>query len=127
MAKQPKLNNIEDIRQFFSENKRPIYFISPTNFNLIGLDEWVQQFKYVNYIDCFDQQHPNLIRPKTKSPIRLESSEAINHYMMQHKDVLDAMKKHQNQSNSSEKPLAVFYFLMKKQKLFVKTLGLRVR
>ncbi len=124
MAKQPKLNNIEDIRQFFSENKRPIYFISPTNFNLIGLDEWVQQFKYVNYIDCFDQQHPNLIRPKTKSPIRLESSEAINHYMMQHKDVLDAMKKHQNQSNSSEKPLAVFLFFNEETEALCEDIGL---
>ena len=32
----------------------PIYFISATNFNLLGLDEWVKNFKYITYIDCYD-------------------------------------------------------------------------
>jgi len=36
-----KLNGISDIRRYFHRNPDPIYFISATNFNLLGLDEWV--------------------------------------------------------------------------------------
>ena len=53
MAKK-KLKNISEIRRFFHRNEIPIYFISATNFNLLGLDEWVRNFKYVNYLDCYD-------------------------------------------------------------------------
>jgi hypothetical protein len=34
------LNNITEIRRFFHRNEDPIYFISATNFNLLGIDEW---------------------------------------------------------------------------------------
>ena len=34
----PMLNGISDIRRFFYRNETPIYFISATNFNLLGAD-----------------------------------------------------------------------------------------
>ena len=58
-----KLNGISDIRRFFYRNETPTYFVSATNFNLLGIDEWVQRFKFISYIDCFDGQHPNVISP----------------------------------------------------------------
>ena len=47
MADKPakKLDGISDIRRFFHRNDTPIYFISATNFNLLGIDEWVKNFK----------------------------------------------------------------------------------
>jgi hypothetical protein len=45
------LKNISEIRRFFHRNEDPVYFISATNFNLLGLDEWVKNFKYICYID----------------------------------------------------------------------------
>jgi len=33
------LRGIPDIRLFFHRNETPIYFISVTNFNLLGIDE----------------------------------------------------------------------------------------
>ena len=35
-----QLNNISEIRRFFHRNEDPIYFVSATNFNLLGIDEW---------------------------------------------------------------------------------------
>ena len=32
------LKGIADIKAYFKENKTPIYFISATNFNLLGID-----------------------------------------------------------------------------------------
>ncbi len=34
------LHGIPGIRLFFHRNETPIYFISATNFNLLGIDEW---------------------------------------------------------------------------------------
>ncbi len=54
------LKNISEIRRFFHRNDDPIYFVSATNFNLLGIDEWVKNFKYICYIDCYDGRHPNV-------------------------------------------------------------------
>jgi hypothetical protein len=58
-----KVTNISDLKLMFHRNERPIYFISATNFNLLGLDRWVNRFKYISYIDCFDGRHPNVFVP----------------------------------------------------------------
>ena len=91
-TRRKKLKNISEIRRFFHRNETPIYFVSATNFNLLGLDEWVRNFKYINYIDCFDGQHPNVIVPSKQSHPEFESIEDINNYLLQHKEVIDRIK-----------------------------------
>ena len=39
------------------ENTTPIYFVSPTPYNLLGIDEWVGGFRYITYFDSFDGAH----------------------------------------------------------------------
>ena len=58
------LKNISEIRRYFHRNETPIYFISATNFNLLGISEWVRNFRYINYLDCFDGRHPMVRIPK---------------------------------------------------------------
>jgi len=87
-----KLTTISDVRLFFHRNERPIYFISATNFNLAGLDERVQHFKHINYIDCFDGRHPNVFVPKEMPHEEFESIEDINNYLLEHKAVIDYIK-----------------------------------
>ncbi|HRV95420.1 MAG TPA: biotin carboxylase [Anaerolineae bacterium] len=84
-----KLNGISDIRRFFQRNETPIYFISATNFNLLGADEWVKSFKFINYLDCFDGQHPNVLVPIETPHDIFESIEEINNYLLEHKEVAD--------------------------------------
>jgi hypothetical protein len=90
--KRKKLKNISEIRRYFHRNETPIYFVSATNFNLLGLDEWVRNFKYINYIDCFDGGHPNVMVPTEQSHPDFESIEDINNYLLQHKEVIDRIK-----------------------------------
>jgi hypothetical protein len=47
------LRGTSDLRGYFRTNRTPIYFISPTAFNLLGIDRWVRGFSYVNYFDSF--------------------------------------------------------------------------
>ncbi|MEQ9327019.1 MAG: biotin carboxylase [Rhodospirillales bacterium] len=84
-----KLKGMSDIRRYFHRIDTPIFFISATNFNLLGLDEWVKNFKYINYIDCYDGRHPNTFVPTEMPHAEFQSIEDINNYLLQHKEVLD--------------------------------------
>jgi hypothetical protein len=64
------LRSVSDIRRFFHRNETPIYFISATNFNLLGAEEWVKGFKFICYMDCFDGQYPNVVVPNEMSARR---------------------------------------------------------
>ena len=45
MAETPMtLRGMSEIRGFFRTNQTPIYFVSPTAFNLLGIDRWVRSF-----------------------------------------------------------------------------------
>jgi biotin carboxylase len=89
----PILNGISDIRRFFYRNETPIYFISATNFNLLGADEWIRGFKFICYIECFDGLHPNVFSPKEEMPHEeFQSIEDINNYLLEHKEVADYIK-----------------------------------
>ena len=87
-----KIRNVSDLRLWFHRNERPIYFISATNFNLLGIDQWVNRFQYINYIDCFDGRHPNVFVPTEMPHAEFQSIENINNYLLQHKEVVDLIE-----------------------------------
>ncbi len=91
-AKKRKLEGISDIRRFFFRNTEPVYFISATPFNLLGMDEWVRNFTYINAIDCFDGQHPNVYVPREIEHEPFTSIEDINNYLLSHPDVIELIK-----------------------------------
>jgi hypothetical protein len=64
------LRSISDIRRFLHRNETPIYFVSATNFNLLGAEEWVKGFKFICYMDCFERQYPNVVVPNEMSARR---------------------------------------------------------
>lgn len=81
------LRGLSDIRRFFHRNASPVYFVSATNFNLLGIDEWVGNFSYINYIDSFDGRHPAVFVPPEVEHEPFESIEDINNYLLAHRDV----------------------------------------
>jgi biotin carboxylase len=60
------LNGISDVRAFFHTNAVPLYFISPTPFNLLGIDHWVRNFFYLTYFDSFQGAHPRVFVPRRR-------------------------------------------------------------
>ncbi len=121
MAKnKKKLKNISEIRRFFHRNEQPIYFVSATNFNLLGIDEWVRNFKYVNYIDCYDGRHPNVFCPDELPHDEFQSIEDINNYLLQHKQVVDYVERR------GDKPKFVFLMFDEKTEKLAKELGAKV-
>ena len=83
------LQSVSEIRRFFRTATTPVYFVSATAFNLLGIDRWIPTFRYVNYYDSFDGYHPNVFVPRHHEPPIFESIEEICNYLLAHKDVHD--------------------------------------
>jgi len=49
-----KLNGLTEIYKFFRTYKKPIYFVSASPMNILGLGQLVPTLRYINYFDCFD-------------------------------------------------------------------------
>jgi len=123
-AKNAILKGIPDIRRFFHKNEMPIYFISATNFNLLGADEWIKNFKYISHIECFDGLHPNVFKPKNEIPHDdFESLEDINNYLLQHPEVQNHIKVREVDGKAG---YALFLMFDENTEKLAKKLGLEI-
>lgn len=114
------LKNISEVRRYFHRNEDPIFFISATNFNLLGIDEWCKNFKFINYINCYDNRHPNTFVPPEAPHPEFESIEDIVAYLLEHKEVIDYIK------SKGGKPKAVFLMFDERVEKICKELGIEV-
>ncbi len=112
------LRGVADIRGYFRTNRTPIYFVSPTAFNLLGIDRWVQEFKFVNYFDSFGGAHPNVFVPEERPYREFESIEQINGYLLEHKEVRDLV--------GDDGGLALFVFFDEETERLAQELGLKM-
>jgi biotin carboxylase len=93
MARTPKLRGLSDILTYFRRNETPIFFVSPTAFNLLGVEKFINRFFHINYFDSFDGMHPRVFVPEEKSHAEFDSMEDVCNYMLMHKEVIDRIKK----------------------------------
>ncbi|MFZ1616019.1 MAG: biotin carboxylase [Flavobacteriales bacterium] len=118
------LKGVSDIRRFFYRNETPIYFISATNFNLLGADEWVKSFKFITYIDCFDGLHPNLMNPMNEVPHEeFQSIEDINNYLLTHPEVTEYIESRKVDGKAGK---AMFLMFDAQTEKLARKLGLEV-
>jgi len=94
VVKTKPLTGIPAIRNFFRTTQTPVYFVSATAFNLLGIDRWVRTFKFINYYDSFDGWHPNVFVPREQTPRTFGSIEEIVNYLLGHKEVADLVSSH---------------------------------
>ncbi len=88
-GERPSLRGLSEIYRFFRENPIPIYFVSPTAYNLLGLDDWVSSLRYICYFDSFDGAHDHVFVPPHAGPREFETFESVNTYLLGHKAVQD--------------------------------------
>ena len=93
MAETPMtLRGMSEIRGFFRTNQTPIYFVSPTAFNLLGIDRWVRSFFYVNYFDSFEGTHPQVFVPTHRPHQEFGSIEEICNHLLEDDEVLELVR-----------------------------------
>lgn len=118
------LNGVADIRRFFYKNEIPLYFISATNFNLLGADEWIKGFKFICHIECFDGKHPNVFSPTEEIPHdEFTGIEDINNYLLQHPEVQDYLKTRKKGRKTGK---VMFLMFDEKTERLAKKLGLEI-
>ncbi len=120
-----KLKGISDIRRFFHRNDTPIYFVSATPFNLLGMDEWVRRFTFINYIDCFDGAHPHVFIPSERPHEQFQSIEDITNYLLDHPEVAKFIRDNAP-AGSQERGKGAFLFFDENTEGLCKELGLDV-
>jgi D-alanine-D-alanine ligase-like ATP-grasp enzyme len=113
------LRGIPEIRHFFRTNETPVYFVSATAFNLLGIDRWVRGFRFVNFFDSFDGWHPNVLVPKEQTARSFSSIEEICNYLLGHKEIVDAVR-------SRSPGVAAFLMFDEETEALAQELGLRV-
>ena len=91
MTTTTPLRGISEIRAFFRTNQTPIYFVSPTAFNLLGIDRWVRNLFYVNYFDSFEGSHPRVFVPDERPYREFESMEDICNELLANTEVMAEM------------------------------------
>ncbi len=124
VSQQKTLNGVEEIKAYFKSNETPIYFLSATNFNLLGIDEWVNNFKYISHIDSFNGQHPNLFSPKEEVPHDdFQSIEDINNYLLQHPEVVSVIR---SRSVTPKTGKVIFLMFDEKTEALASKIGLDV-
>ncbi len=119
-----KLKSISDIRRFFHRNDVPIYFVSATPFNLLGMDEWVRRFTFINYIDCFDSAHPHVFIPSEQPHEQFQSIEDITNYLLAHPEVKELVRA--NAPKGKKRGNGAFLFFDETTEGLCKDLGLEV-
>ncbi|MCV6606205.1 MAG: hypothetical protein OIF34_12940 [Porticoccaceae bacterium] len=82
-----KLRSLSDIYQFFLDLEEPIYFVSGTPFNVLGLGQQVPSLRYISYFDCFDGHHYRVFSPNSNDNPEFTCMEDVVNYLLENKDV----------------------------------------
>lgn len=124
MTATTTLRSLKDIKSYFQTRDRKCYFISPTNFNMLGLHDWVKGWVNINMIDCFDGAHPQVFLQKDDYSKVFQSLEEVNEYLLSAPAVQNHLKAHAPQG--SVKDQALFLFFNPELEAMCEALGLEV-
>jgi hypothetical protein len=119
------LRGISELRGFFRVNQTPIYFISPTAFNLLGIDRWVRNFHYINYFDSFEGGHPCVFVPTRGSHEPFDSIEDVCNYLLTHNEVRKLVGSRRPRG-TGRAGKTVFVFFEEKSERLAEEIGLEV-
>jgi len=117
------LTSIADIKRHFAENEVPIYFISASNFNMMGMHDWVKNWLNINLIDCFDGKHPRVLIVNDDHAQVFHGIEDINTYLLNTPAVQQRIL---SQGVTGEKKRAVFLFFDEQIEALCSKLGLEI-
>lgn len=126
MSDAPKkiLGSMEEIRRHFAESDIPYYFISATNFNLMGMHVWVRGWQNINLVDCFDGGHPRVLMVADDHSRVFESIEDINLYLINSPQASALFAAHGDRREASGR--AIFLFFNEQIETVCQTLNLEI-
>jgi biotin carboxylase len=117
---RPTLRGLSEIRAFFRTNTQPIFFIGATAFNLLGVDRWVRNFRYIVYYDSWDGAHPRVFTPLEKPYVEFTSAEEINNYLLRDTEVQHYIA---SRTRQGQRPMVAMVFFDEETEQICEELG----
>ena len=117
---RPVLHGMSEIRAFFRTNTQPIFFVGATAFNLLGVDRWVRNFRYITYYDSWDGAHPRVFTPLEKPYVEFTSAEEINNYLLRDKEVQSYIA---GRTKPGQRPMVAMVFFDEETETICQELG----
>lgn len=114
------LRGLSSILTFFRQNTTPIYFVSPTAFNMLGVEKFVNNFYHITYFDSFDGTHPRVFVPRETEYRDFRSMEEVCNYLLSHKEVVDRVK------HATKRPKVLFVMFDEETERLAAELGVDV-
>ena len=81
-----KLNGLSEIYEFFRNHKKPIYFVSASPLNILGLGQLIPSLRYITYFDCFDGVHHRVFTPRERGNPEFTCLEDVVNYLLEHNE-----------------------------------------
>lgn len=81
-----KLQGLTEIYEFFRNYKKPIYFVSASPLNILGLGQFIPSLKYITYFDCFDGVHHRVFTPRERGNPEFTCLEDVVNYLLSHSE-----------------------------------------
>ena len=93
-AERATLRGISEIRAYFRTNPTPVYFVSPTPFNLLGIDRWLRNF-FLTSPTTTRSRAPirGVFAPQDRPHTEFESMEEICTYLLRDPEVLQRIRR----------------------------------
>lgn len=57
------LASLPEIRHHLRTSRQPVFYVSRTATNLLGIDRWVRGFSFITLVDSWDGAHPRVFTP----------------------------------------------------------------
>ena len=109
-----------DIKEFFLQNKAPIYFISKSAYNLLGADHWINNLRFINTVDSFDGQHSHCYVPDDVPSKKFACYEDHINFLLENNGVIQFLNR------NGENGKALFTLFDEQSETLAEKLGLQI-
>ena len=116
-----RLTTLDEIKEFIKEDKTVYYFVSASNFNLMMMSDWVDNWFNVNFIDSYNQKNSSVILPEYDGNPVFQNIEDINHFLLGNKKIVEHIQKHSLKDRPAK---VIFLFYDPELEKLVDSLGL---
>lgn len=82
MNRKATLRSPSDIRRHFAGNDAPIWHLCQTNYYLLGIQDWVRDWRFVHVNDAYDGGPPHVLVPARAGDIEWTSLVDLNNQML---------------------------------------------
>ncbi len=113
-----KLRSLSEIRNHFANNEVPYYFVSASNFNMLGMHEWVRGWTSVTLLESFDKKHPHVLAIPERGGRVFESIQEIDLHLLKSEEFRKLLGERGGR--------AIFLFFDEKVEALCEELGLEI-